>query len=853
MPADDDMAGDRSDSAIFPSSYTQLRIWFAQQLDPDGTHWNVAMRWRLEGRFREAMVERAWQILVDRHEALRTGIEEVDGLPQQRVWSKVRLKFGNIDLSRLPRSQRVTAAEEIAEKEARTPIVLRPEGQHFRVQLVRLDEHTAYLLTTFHHIIVDGWSVGVLMREFGEIVSQLARGDRAELPDLPLQHVDYALWQADTLECGGFDADRAYWKRTLADVRRFEIPTDKSRSAVWSHECDIRTLLLPRDLSERLNTFAGRHAVTPFHIATATLSAVLSRVASVDDVVLGTQVACRTQPELASLVGPLINSVVLRLDASSDPSLTDLLQQSRARSLEAIEHQQLPFNFVVQDLQQRRDASRPPVLSISITTQTAHIDTGAHQDLEFGDLRIVALPSFPVGAMMDLEFVMVGREEGWRLSCIANTSLFEIATVDRLLTKWAHAIDVLVRGDAGARISTLEKLPGRRYSPSGVGTSGADQESQSGQLAGPNAAVSTASDETRLSEKVAAVWKEVLGLNQVDPDTDFFDAGGNSLSAMRMIARLNKASGLKASVRGLFSNPTLGDFVASISAESRRPDVPAGRARRPRSKIIALNNGSAYAPLARRMEGVAEIVDVECGDADDVEFARIKTFDDVVARIARRIRQRQPEGPYVLAGYCGLGQLAFEIGAFMKRRGDDVRLIIMLDARHPTYKKQFTLLASAWHSCLRAIEVVRDSRSLMRMRWRNEISTAIWLEHYGVFRAIKLTSVLSRWGLIEPLPPREASVVGFDFFDALVAKGSSASFEAQDLAVALYRSRDATKTWVFPEASGWRPYVTGRLEVCDLPCRHGEMTRDAAAAIVAPHLRDLLERLSRESEAAGSG
>jgi thioesterase domain-containing protein len=845
-------AGESADSASFPCSYTQVRIWFAQQLDPDSAHWNVAMRWRLEGRLREATVERAWQMLLDRHEALRTGIEDVDGLPQQRVWAKSRLKFGNIDLSRLPPLQRTAAAEEIAEKEARTPIVLRPEGMHFRVQLVRLDENVAYLLTTFHHIIVDGWSVGVLMREFGEIVSSLSRGEMPTLPELPVQHVDYALWQADTLAGGGYDADRAYWKNNLANLRRFEVPTDKPRSAIWSYDCDIRTLLLPRDLSDSLNRFAGRHACTPFHVATATLTSVLTRLASVDDVVLGTQVACRTHPDLKSLVGPLFNSVILRLDASGDPSLFDLLQRCQKRSLEAMEHQQLPFNFVVDDLRQRRDASRHPVYSISITTQSAHIDTGAHQDLEFGGLRIVALPSLPVGAMMDLECVMVGREEGWRLSCIANTSLFDVATVDTLLARWALAIDVLVDGEANARVSTLETMSFHRFSVSAVSSSAQPRLPEPAPVV---EATDLARDNSLVREKVARVWKELLGGIEITPDTDFFDAGGHSLTALRVVARLNEHPSTRTSIRNLMMNPVFDEFLATLAGPGPviRTQQPNSRTRSlpAISPIVALNQGAAFRAVSRGIGDHRPILDVSVGDKADVAFAKSHSFREVAATIAQRVVAVQPNGPYTLMAYCALGPLALETARELTTQGRKVDLLILLNTHGPDYEASLTRAAKRIRRRAIARETWRNFNILRRMHSRGEITTWMFLQHYSIIRRSSVSRFFDRSKRAELLPDQDNIEALLEFPDVIrqgLISGPPLPGPVECDAI-IVRTSDMLKGPSFPAALGWKPWISGQVKVCDIEGTHSRLLHDPVASLLGARLAATIEDLEREREA----
>ncbi len=839
---------DSTASKLYPCSYTQKRIWYSQQIDPDSAHWNVGMRWQLRGALRDATVERAWQILAERHEALRTGIEDFDGTPFQRVWDHFSPKVGIIDVSRLPAEQRAWAADEIASNDARKPIALTPSPP-FRIQLIRIDADTSILLTNFHNVIVDGWSVGVLIREFGQIASRLQSGEPVELADASMQHVDYTLWQQDMLESGSFDSDKAFWKDLLAKWKRFEIEPDKPRPAVLTHEGEIRTVLLPRQLSDALTSFGRSHGASMFHIGVTALSAALSNASGNRDVFIGTQTACRDEPELAGLVGPLINTAALRFDATGDPALVDLLKRCRQRCTEAMSHQHLPFNFVVEAQNPSRDPSRNLIYSIIFTAQTAHIDTGQMGDLEFQGLTIAAMPSFSAGAQTDLGFFMVGREEGWRLSCAGNTDLFEIATIDRLLESWAQAVEALVVHGGEMRLSALATHPAGRYPAVGISTAPRNQPLE------PLAGGATDDVEARIVD----VWKDVLGIDEVGSDTDFFDAGGTSLSAMRMLSRVNKTFGKGFALTTLLRNPVLRDFSRAIAevisptaaAEKLLAEtaaVPADRARAPQ-KIIALNNGLAYRFIQRHLADEYSIVDVPIGTEDDIAFAATNDFAALAERVVERIMKAQPDGPLVIMSYCAMGIVAYEAARLLVARGRTVELLVILNATAPYYIENLGLKARCIRRMAQVREAVHYFRVLLAMRRRGEITTEMLLRNYTTIRSMGIADLLVKLKLIEP-SPMPSDFENLLEFPVVVKKMFAAAprrVERIDCDVAVFRSKDMVQGPAFPPALGWQDWVSGEVRVCNVDGVHSEMLTENGATQIARDLVDALDRKQLQS------
>jgi nonribosomal peptide synthetase DhbF len=428
------LAADRMGTTVFPCSASQERLWILDQLDPGNPALNVSLRWRLTGEVDPSRLERAFLSVIDRHEILRTSFLETAGQPMQHVWPVAGFRLGVIDLRALPEADRPSRIIDLGTADAvvrfridTVPLV--------RATLLRVAPAESVLLVTAHHMVFDGWSIGVLAGDLGRAYQALGESRPRQPPELEVQYGDYARWQRAWLESEALDADRDYWLRQLRDLPYFEVPPDHARPDTQTHNGAILSLLLPRGMTDRIDTFGRRHDATFFMIVVTALVGLLHRINGKTDISIGTEVAGRDEVELESLIGPFINTLVLRLDASGDPSLSQLLNRVRTTIRDAIEHRNMPFEQLIRLLNPRRDPSRGPLFSVNIIVQRAFAQSQTH-----GDLHISGLPSHTPGALFDLSFVMVEREEGWRASCEYNTDLFDETTIWSILRRWQAAI-----------------------------------------------------------------------------------------------------------------------------------------------------------------------------------------------------------------------------------------------------------------------------------------------------------------------------------------------------------------------------------------------------------------------------
>jgi amino acid adenylation domain-containing protein len=421
-------------SMMFPCSLAQERFWVLDQLDPGNTALNVAVRWRLEGVVDSATMERAVRQVIDRHEVLRTGFVEADGAPRQHVRPSVAFRLAVSDLTRLPEAERTHELLRLgtAEAHASFDLALAPL---LRVRLVQLTPVQSILLVTAHHIVCDGWSVGILARDIGRCYQALRAGVPADLPDLPLQYGDYALWQRAWLDSDALDDARVFWRDLLHGAKYFELPTDRPRPPLQTANGAILSLLQPREVTDRVDQFGRRHGATLFMTALTCLVTMLQRYTGESDISVGTQVAGRDQVELEDMVGLFINTIVLRLDAAGDPTAAGLLERVRDTVRAALGHEAMPIEQLITLLKPERDLSRNALFSVNFIFQRSFITNAS-----YGEYALVDIPSQSAGALYDLNFFMVERPEGWRTSCEYNTDLFDAGSVEAMLSCWGSVL-----------------------------------------------------------------------------------------------------------------------------------------------------------------------------------------------------------------------------------------------------------------------------------------------------------------------------------------------------------------------------------------------------------------------------
>ncbi|WP_374310010.1 condensation domain-containing protein [Methylocella sp.] len=914
------------ESLIFPCSSSQNRCWFINALNPGNPALNVALRWEAIGRLSPTTAEQAFQEIVDRHEILRSRFFERDGEAMQEAPPSLAFKLAVIDLSMLEPAEQEREALKLGEREAHASFDL-SQAPPIRATYLRLSQERAILLVTVHQIAFDGWSIRVLAHEFGAIAEAINAGRAADLPPPPLQYGDFCLWQKEYFASGTFEAETDYWRTQLADAPYFEVPPDHRKPPRPTYKGVIIAQTLPKELGDRLEETARRANVTLFSLGCAALGAALNRYAGQDDVIFGTQIAGRDDPDLENLIGMFINNLVMRFDASGDPSFETFLRRVNETVQGALINQRVPFDKLVEILNPPRDPSRTPLISVNFTVLRDVMD---HRS--YGDFTLLGRPSLSAGSLYDLIFFLVHWPDGWRMAMEYNPDLFEAETARGLLDflirtfefavqrptdrlsaltpparetleaardraglaaiegalarhpDVAEAVAVLpperekpyafVAPRAGVRVP-LETLP-RTLSgfldetldpsvarPDGVSVllalprtgRGALDPSRLPEPPAPARALVATAQAERLPDadaekRLAAIWRELLHVERIEPQSNFFDLGGHSLLSIRLMARIAEEFGVKLDPLTLFQAPTLRAFAARLPGRGTVEEAPPPAAALARiqpdgdkTPVIVINNSILYYKLAQRIGpgrpvfGIPLIVPPGDGPPP------VRTLNEIAKDYVAMIREAQPRGPYVLCGFCIGGALAYECAQQLAAAGEETPLLILADLWVPGYLARMPLYRKiAYHLNYRTRSLVHRVGIVVK----GQASLAEMLSSFTLVRKTRILDFAVSLGLIDGAKLAR-KVIGRQEWEFLISlERARDAYETKpiDADALLLKSGEIVTTFADAQM-GWGKYVKGRLIIHDVPGWHQEIFDDRGSEVIAGYLRPLLEEIDR--------
>jgi amino acid adenylation domain-containing protein len=425
---------------IFPTTFAQRRLWFLRQLEPDSPFYNIPGAFRVKGHLDEEAVRAALDEIARRHEAMRTTFALVDGNPVQVVAPCGAVPFDIIDLRGHPDEIREGEAAAIVTAASRRPFNLE-DGPLLRAGVLRLGAEDRVLYLIMDHIISDGWSVGVLVREMMALYESLRSGRQASLPELPIQYGDFAVWQREQFQGEVLEEQLAYWRRQLrGDQPLLELPINRPRPPVETHRGAQQRVLIGRALTEGLQALARSEEATIFIALTAALGTLLSRYSGQDDLTIGTTVANRRPEETEVLIGCFVNTLVLRIDLAGNPSFRDLLRRVQKVAWEAYANQDVPFERLVEELHPVRDLSQPALFQSMLSLNNVPMPTFSLPGLTLEPLEIDRGT-----ALFDLLFLL--EESQGEIGGVLqyNTDLFDGATISRLTGHFERLIASAIR------------------------------------------------------------------------------------------------------------------------------------------------------------------------------------------------------------------------------------------------------------------------------------------------------------------------------------------------------------------------------------------------------------------------
>ena len=529
-----------------PLSFSQQRLWFLDQLEPNSPLYNINRALRLSGTLDLAILERAIQTIAARHEALRTTFVEVDGLPLQQVAPTTVLPFRLRDLRSAPATTREQDVQRVLKIEAEKPFDL-ARGPLARVTVLRVADEEYILLLSIHHIVADAWSLNLFFHELAAVYL----GE--ELPALRVQFADFAKWQRERLDGGALSAQLAYWKKQLAGAPlMLDLPTDRPRPVMLSSHGGTQTISLSSELRQSLKDVSRQESVTLFMLLMAAFQVLLARYSHQDDILVGTPVAGRTLVETESLIGCFINTLVLRGDLSGNLSLREVIKRTRERALGAFTNQDVPFEKLVEELRPDRTLSHNPIFQVMFVLQDE-----TKPQLTLPGISVTPMEADNESAKFELALAVVEKAAGMDVRLSYNTDLFETASIAAMLHDFTRILESIV-SDRELQLSDLPAVswvPQTRWEGNPARANDKDEQVRPKEFIAPR---------TPVEERLADIWSEVLRVKSVGVYDNFFELGGHSLLAAQVIARARHIFSAELTLRRLFETPTIAGLAEAI-------------------------------------------------------------------------------------------------------------------------------------------------------------------------------------------------------------------------------------------------------------------------------------------------
>lgn len=446
------LLGEDGPSRLVPVSFAQQRLWFLDQLQPGTAAYNIPYALRLTGSLKVSALVQSLKHIVARHESLRTTFSAIDGQPMQVIAESRPVELPLVELSQLECGDRETEMLRLAGEEARRPFDL-ARGPLLRATLLHLGDDEHVLLLTMHHIVGDGWSTSVLLRELTQLYGAFSKGQPSPLPELAVQYADYAQWQRDWLRGEALESQISYWRNQLGGTLPvLDLPTDRLRPNVQSFRGAVHSSVLPKQLMERVKTLCQQEGVTPFMTLLACFQVLLHRYCAQEDILVGVPIVGRNQVQTEDLIGFFVNTLVIRTDVSGNPTFRELLARVRKVAVEAYTHQDVPFEKLVEELRPERSLSFNPMFQVMFASYAAPAGV-----LEVDGLTLTPLWIHSGTSRFDLTLFIVEEANGSRLELEFSTDLFAASRIARLLGHYKRLLEGII-SDSDQRLSHLPLL-----------------------------------------------------------------------------------------------------------------------------------------------------------------------------------------------------------------------------------------------------------------------------------------------------------------------------------------------------------------------------------------------------------
>ncbi|AVH65365.1 non-ribosomal peptide synthetase [Nostoc sp. 'Peltigera membranacea cyanobiont' N6] len=546
----------RTCDGVLPISLTQLEFWFFEQFYPGNPVYNLPLVYRVTGSLDVKALEQSLREIVRRHETFRSTFKVENGQVVYTISPEPVFDFAVIDSQNIPE----TEAKRQAEKEIKQPFDL-ARGPLLRSKLWRLSETEHLLVVTTHHIVADGWSFSVLTQEMATLYEAFSQGKPSPLTELPIQYADFAHWQRQLLQGQVLESQMQFWKQHLGvNPPVLKLPTDYPRPAVRTFTGARQPLVISSDLTKALKTLSQQEGVTLFMTLLAALKTLLFCYTGQPDIIVSTTVANRTRPETEGLIGFFVHLLPFCTNLEGNPSFRELLRRVREVALGVYAHQEMPFIKLLEELQPVRDSSYTLLAQVMFVFQNTPED-----DLKLANLTLkeefIATDTKDT-AEFDLNLTLQETTEGIEGALVYRTDLFTPATIARMVTVFQNLLEYLVT-NPDLRLRELPFL-----------NEGENLPIQNNKLPIANNFQNEFTEPSNsIEETILAIWKEVLGLEHISIQDNFFDLGGHSALVLQLTYKLQKAWQIELPLVSLFEKNTIVEQAETIRNLQRKAEI----------------------------------------------------------------------------------------------------------------------------------------------------------------------------------------------------------------------------------------------------------------------------------------
>jgi thioesterase domain-containing protein len=831
-----------------PATQGQIRFWSLDQMRPGNPALNMPLMWQCRGELNVDLLATAFTQAVRRHEMLRTTFTMVDGNLAQIIGKVYSVPLPVKDLQHVPHAATSPEAGTLIREHAAYRMDLR-NGPLLVLQLLKFAPQHHLLLVTMHHIICDGISLGILLRDVAVFYEALVEKKRPDLPELPIQFADFAVWQEEWRKSEAAKTSLNFWRETLGkDFGRIKLPHDASPQGARdnrtdSESGDIETVLISPELTASAHELCRNQNVTLNILLFSIFCTLLYRATGQRDIVIGSPCANRNE-DTDELIGLFMNIQVLRVQIEEGESFRTLLTKVQDWTLGAYENQELPFEELIYDshFSRRNTSFEIPIFflyqkSFMLTQQVA-------------GLEIIPLRSMSPGAVFEWMFAIVDRpEEGPRLQLEYNPNYFRSTTIQRYLKSFIALLESAVKNPSerlDEMASTDDLLT--RLSEGSSRTTNTVQLLDASRVANGSEILVKYSDRPYTTNdpievQLLKLWRSMLGVENIAGDTNVFSLGVSSLSILRLVTRMNSLYSMGFGLASLISAPSV-TMVAELirrryapnTATSLVPIQPVGT--RPPLYIVHGAGGNVvnFYSLTTRIGADQPVYGVQ---AQSLEANRPALFrmEDLAAHYLKEIRRVQPKGPYHLLGYSFGGIVVLEMAHQLYMAGETIGLLGMLDTRASNRIQEKTSEPSAGNSAKQGRLIGYFRRNM------GHGSGKAWFEFFAKDLKERRT--------------RYVTALATRMFSAIPAFLKD-TYEINSLAARNYRMKSFPGRLTLFRASkqadgciasdnGWAPIFKEGIEIHEIPGDHWQVLSEPGIDVLAKSIGDCLGRFDEPS------